>query len=86
MREFTSARETGEMAEVPDKELLGGGADDYRRLLANLRRRRTEREVGREEVLRARNAERDERVRGYRAREEGTVEALRELARERFGA
>lgn len=85
MREFAGARESGEMAEVADPELLGGGADDYRRMLGNLRQKKTEREVRREEEVRARNAEREERFRGYRTREEETVERLREMARQRFG-
>jgi hypothetical protein len=87
MRQFTSAREGGDIAEVDDKELIGGGdgADDYRRMLANMQRKKTEREVRREEIARARNAERDERVREYKAKEQETVEMLKELARQRFG-
>jgi hypothetical protein len=87
MRQFASAREAGDMEEVGDKELIGGGdgADDYRRMLANLQKKKTDREVRREEIVRAKNAERDERLREYRTREEGTVEMLREMARQRFG-
>ncbi|KAJ9165623.1 hypothetical protein NKR19_g245 [Coniochaeta hoffmannii] len=88
MREFASSRgEGGEAAEVPEAELLGGdGADDdYRRMLEGMRRRRTEREVRREEVARARDAEREGRVREARAREEERVGVLREMARRRFG-
>ncbi|RKU48659.1 hypothetical protein DL546_009356 [Coniochaeta pulveracea] len=87
MRQFTSAREGGDIAEVDDKELIGGGdgAEDYRRMLANMQRKKTEREVRREEIARARNAERVERVREYKAKEQETVEMLKELARQRFG-
>lgn len=85
MRDFASTREPGGEMEIADPELLGGGADDYRRMLANLQQRRTEREVRREEVVRARNAERDERVREARVREEERLEVLREMARQRFG-
>jgi hypothetical protein len=85
MREFASSREPGGEVEIPEGELLGGGADDYRRMLENMRQRKTEREVRREEVQRARNAERDERVREARAREEERLEVLREMARQRFG-
>jgi hypothetical protein len=85
MREFASGREAGE-AEVPEAELLGGGADDdYRRMLEGMRRARTDREVRREEVQRARNVERDERIREARAREEERLGLLREMARARFG-
>jgi hypothetical protein len=87
MRQFTSAREGGDIAEVDDKELIGGGdgVDDYRRMLANMQRKKTEREVRREEIARARNAERDERIREYKAKEDQTVDMLKELARQRFG-
>lgn len=86
MREFASAREPGAEMEVAEGELLGGGADDeYRRMLESSRQRKTEREVRREEVARARNAERDERIRGARAREEERLAVLREMARQRFG-
>lgn len=86
MRQFASARD--EMEEVGEKELLGGGGDDaeeYRRMLDRQQRKKTEREVRREEIVRARNAEREERMKEFRAREEETVGKLREMARQRFG-
>ncbi|KAK0707400.1 hypothetical protein B0H67DRAFT_309601 [Lasiosphaeris hirsuta] len=74
--------------EVADADLVGGGEGgmaDYKRMLASEKQKLTERQQRREEVQRARNAERDERIRVYREREEGTMEKLRELARRRFG-
>lgn len=85
MREFASARESGGDVEVPEGELLGGGADEYRRMVESSRQRRTEREIRREEVARARNAEREERIREARAREDERLAMLREMARQRFG-
>lgn len=74
-------------AEVGETELMGGGdgVAEYKRAKAVAERRRTEREVRREEEARAKAAEREERVREYRRKEEGTMEVLRRIARERFG-
>lgn len=89
MREIRGAAGGGDgLEEVGEGELMGGaedGAGDYRRVLESMQRRKTERELRREEFTRAKNAERDERIREYREREEGTVEMLKELARQRFG-
>lgn len=87
MRDAAGAGGAG-LEEVGDGELMGGageGAEDYRRVLASMQRRKTERELRREEVVRARNAEREERIKGYKEREEETVDMLKELARQRFG-
>lgn len=74
-------------ADVGDGELMGGGdgADDYRRELASLKRKKTERELRREEEARARAAELQKRLQNYQAREDRVVGALRELAKQRFG-
>ncbi|KAI1411091.1 hypothetical protein F5Y13DRAFT_191679 [Hypoxylon sp. FL1857] len=77
----------GGATEVGEAELMGGGdgVAEYKRMKAAAERRRTEREVRREEEGRAREREREERVREYRRREEGTMEVLKRIARERFG-
>ncbi|KAI2469688.1 hypothetical protein F4781DRAFT_431212 [Annulohypoxylon bovei var. microspora] len=79
-------------AEVGEAELMGGGGDgdaggigEYRRMKAETERRKTEREVRREEEARARECEMEERRREYRRREEGVMEGLKRIARERFG-
>jgi hypothetical protein len=78
-------------AEVGDNDLMGGGADgeggvaEYKRMLATAEKRKTQREVRREEIARARAEEHAERMAAYRAKEEKTVDMLRELARQRFG-
>ena len=88
-RSFAAAKtEAGGAAEVPESELLGGeddGIEGFKRQKREMERKKNEREVRREEVLRARAEEREERVRAYREREEKTMKGLVELARARFG-
>ena len=50
-----------------------------------MERKKNEREIRKEEILRARNEEREERMREYRAKEEKTMAGLVALARARFG-
>ncbi|KAI0888234.1 uncharacterized protein GGS22DRAFT_198051 [Annulohypoxylon maeteangense] len=80
-------RERSPGGEVGEAELMGGGdgVAEYKRMRKEGERRRTEREVRREEEERAREAEREERRRVWRVREEGVLEGLRRIARERFG-
>ncbi|RFU35352.1 hypothetical protein B7463_g985, partial [Scytalidium lignicola] len=79
----------GAALEIPDSELMGGGGDDgvegYKKKKAELERRKTEREIRKEEILRARMEEREERLREHREKENKTIEMLRQLAKERFG-
>ncbi|KAI4092248.1 MAG: hypothetical protein LQ344_003606 [Seirophora lacunosa] len=91
---FASAKAdaaAGVAEEVPDADLMGdeegggGGLEGYRKKKAEEERRKNDREVRREEILRARREEREERVRVYRAKEERTMEGLVALARARFG-
>jgi hypothetical protein len=48
-------------------------------------RKKNEREIRKEEILRARAAEREERLKTYHRKEEETMEFLRTLAKQRFG-
>lgn len=77
----------GGMDELRDEDVMGGGdgAAEYKRLVAAAERRKTERELRREEERRARVAELEARLERYREREEKTVAMLRELAKSRFG-
>ncbi|KAI9738977.1 MAG: hypothetical protein M1818_005291 [Claussenomyces sp. TS43310] len=76
-------------AAVPDAELLGGAEDgglgELRRQKLEGERRKNERELRKEEMLRARAAEREERLAEYRVKEEGTMSMLKALAKQRFG-
>jgi peroxin-14 len=89
-REFASAKRGGSPTEaVPETDMMGGGAEDdleaLRKERERDRRKKNEREIRREEVLRARAAEREERVQKYREKEEETMGWLKALARQRFG-
>ncbi|KAJ0164888.1 hypothetical protein CTA2_12972 [Colletotrichum tanaceti] len=77
----------GGVPEVGEQELMGGGdsLQEFKAMKAQEERKKTEREVRREEIARAREAERQERIRVYREREEGVMKGLRELAKQRFG-
>ncbi|KAF2764688.1 hypothetical protein EJ03DRAFT_18294 [Teratosphaeria nubilosa] len=87
-REFKEAKDGGQMEEVGEAQLMGGGdgLDDYKARLKANEKKKTEREIRKEEVLRAREAEREERRKGFRAKEEKTMEMLKSLARQRFGS
>jgi len=84
-RVFAASKDS-DMAEVQDSDLMG---EDTMSELKNMKkeqeRRKTEREIKREEILRARMVEREERVKHMRAKEDKTMSMLREIARERFG-
>ncbi|KAF4609827.1 hypothetical protein G7Y89_g15796 [Cudoniella acicularis] len=77
----------GAVAEVPEEELMGGGdgIGEFKKVKQEFERKKNERELRKEEILRARVAEREERLREYRGKEEKTMEMLRGLARSRFG-
>jgi hypothetical protein len=74
-------------AEVNDSELMGGGDSvaEYKQQKAAAERRKTEREIRREEIQRAKEAEREERLERYKAREDKAMVMLKELAKQRFG-
>lgn len=84
-----SSRRGGSPVEAaPDEELMGSGENDLEALKKareREKRKKNEREIRREEILRARAAEREERVKKYRQKEEETVGWLKALAKQRFG-
>ncbi|KAL9581020.1 MAG: hypothetical protein Q9212_004148 [Teloschistes hypoglaucus] len=85
---FAASKSENTLADVPDADLLGdeeGGFEGYKKRKVEEDRKKNEREVRREEVLRARREEREERVRVYRAKEAKTMEGLVALAKARFG-
>lgn len=75
------------VAEIPDTELMGAedGVSDLKRTKQEFERKKNEREIRREEVLRAKAEEREERLAIYRQKEEGTMDMLKQLAKQRFG-
>ena len=89
-RSFANAKTEagGQIEDVPEADLLGGddeGVEGFKRQKKELERKKNEREVRREEVLRARMVEREERVKEYQEKEARTMSGLVRLARERFG-
>jgi len=74
-------------AEVPDSELLGGEDDlgSYRKQKQEFERKKNERELRKEEFLRARQAEREERLQEYKVKEDATMAMLTALAKQNFG-
>jgi len=75
----------GEVEEVGEGELMGGGEEGVKGLRRREERKRNEREVRKEEILRARQGEREERLKGLREKEEKGMGLLRRIAKERFG-
>lgn len=84
---FAAAKEGGGDVELPDTEVMGGAdsMDELKRMKQVNERKRSEREIRREEVLRAKMAEREERIKGMREKEAKTMSMLQEIARARFG-
>ncbi|CCU81923.1 hypothetical protein BGHDH14_bgh02662 [Blumeria hordei DH14] len=73
--------------EVPEAELMGcvDGVESFKKEKQEFERKKNERELRKEENLRARMAEREERLQQYRAKEESTMAMLKALAKQRFG-
>ncbi|KAL6236907.1 hypothetical protein BDW75DRAFT_98770 [Aspergillus navahoensis] len=88
-RAFAESRRGGSpMEAAPEDELMGSGENDLEAIKSareREQRKKNEREIRREEILRARAAEREERVRHYREKEEATIGWLKTLAKQRFG-
>lgn len=85
-RSFAEAKDSG-AAEVPDNELMGGGdgVSEFKAQLKTRERAKNEREIRKEEQLRAREAEREERLAEHRKKEDKTMEMLKALAQQRYG-
>jgi hypothetical protein len=82
---FREAKESGDV-EVKEADLMGDdGVEGFKRQRREMEIKKNEREVRREEQLRARMAEREERLKGAREKEAKTMEYLKALAKERFG-
>ena len=85
-RTFAQAKDSCDV-EVGESELMGeDGIEGYKAKLKAGEKRKNERETRKEEVLRARAAEREEISARARAKEDKTMEMLRGLARERYGS
>ena len=83
---MASFREKSPVDEVDDSTLMGGGGESLAQKKAALERKKNDRELRREQILKARIAEREERVQGMREKEERTMAMLKTLAAKQFGA
>ncbi|KAG9517590.1 hypothetical protein KCV07_g6111, partial [Aureobasidium melanogenum] len=70
--------------EVGEGDLIGG-EDGIKAHIQATQHKKSERELRKEEILRAREAEREERLAHHRAKEDKTMEMLKNLARQRYG-
>lgn len=87
-RSFAETRRGGSPEAAPEEELMGSGENDLaalKREKEKEQRKKNEREIRREEILRARAAEREERIQKYREKEQETIGWLQALAKQRFG-
>ncbi|KAJ4349936.1 uncharacterized protein N0V89_008556 [Didymosphaeria variabile] len=85
LTEFRDAKESGDV-EVRDADLMGDdGVDVYKKQKKEVERQKNEREIRKEEIMRARAAEREERLADRRAKEAQTMDFLKQIAKERFG-
>lgn len=88
-RAFADSRRGGSPgAAAPEEMLMGSGENDLvemKKEQEKVQRKKNEREIRREEIMRARAAEREERVQQYRQKEEETIGWLKTLAKQRFG-
>ncbi|GAB7350524.1 hypothetical protein MBLNU459_g1113t1 [Dothideomycetes sp. NU459] len=84
-RSFREAKSPG-AEEIKEGELMGeDGAEGLKAHIKQLERKKTERELRKEEALRARMAEREERLAEHRAKEDKTMDMLKALAKQRYG-
>ena len=87
-RAFASAKTEAGVEEVSESDLLGdeeGGIEGFKKQKREMERKQNEREVRRDEILRARREELEERRRVYQAKEERTMSGLVALAKAKFG-
>ncbi|PWW73499.1 hypothetical protein C7212DRAFT_220113 [Tuber magnatum] len=76
-----SFREKSPDLEVNEETLMGpGGTDGFKQRKAAMERKKNDREIRKEELLRARIAEREERLQQHRDKEERTMAMLKQLA------
>ena len=87
-RAFAAMKTEGEgVADVPESDLFGneGTIDEFRKRKAESDKKKNEREIRKEEILRARALEREERIRAYRDKEAETMSGLIAMAKAKFG-
>jgi hypothetical protein len=82
---FRDAKSPG-AEDIAESDLLGSeGIDAYRRRKKDEEMKKSERQLRREEVLRAKDDERKERLQTMKIKEDQTMDMLKALAEQRFG-
>lgn len=86
-RAFSAAKDAGGDVELRDAEVMGDedSLGELKRMKRENERKKNEREIRKEEILRARKAERDARLAGLKEKEDRTMQMFKEIARARFG-
>lgn len=85
-RAFAAAKDSGDV-ELRDEDVMGGADSlgEVKRMKKENERRKNEREIRKEEILRARKAEREVRLAGLKEKEDKTMAMLKDIARARYG-
>lgn len=84
-----SARDTkeGGTEEVDEGDLMGeDGVEGYKKRKREQEKKKSERELRKEELWRVRAEEREERLRVHKEKEDKTMDMFKKLAAQRFGA
>jgi hypothetical protein len=85
-RSFAASKHESGDVDLRDADVMGSdGGDELKRMKEQRERKKNEREIRREEIMRARRAEREEKLKGLREKEDRTMEMLKGIARQRFG-
>lgn len=79
-------RKSPTVEEFGDRDLMGEDSlESFKRRKIEQQKKKTEREIKKEEIWRARAADREEKLAKRREKEEATMDYLKKLAKERFG-
>jgi hypothetical protein len=85
LNSFRDAKESGDV-EVAEADLMGDDEiGQYKKKKKDQERQKNEREIRREEIARAKDEERNERLAVRREKEGKTMDFLRQIAAERYG-
>jgi len=85
-RAFATSKDAGDM-DLRDADVMGDedSLGEVKRMKTEHERRKNERELRKEEILRARRAEREARLAGMKEKEDRTMAMFKEIAQARFG-
>jgi hypothetical protein len=85
---FAASKDVSGDIDVKDSDMMGDedSLGELKRMKLESERRKNEREIRKEEIFRARKAEREARLAVHREKEENTMKLFKEIARQRFGA